>query len=54
MVILVQSKKNIIEPTDFFGRFGPFNLKELEFNVCRIADHHNGEEDSKLDDKGGQ
>ena len=24
-----------IKPTDFFGCFGPFNLKELEFDVCR-------------------
>ena len=39
-----------IEPTDFFGHFGPFNLKELEFNVCRITDHHNGKGDSRLDD----
>ena len=30
--------ENSIEPTDFFGCFGPFNLKELEFDVCRIAD----------------
>ena len=30
-----------IEPTDFFGYFGPFNLKELEFDVYRIADCHN-------------
>ena len=42
---------NSIEPTDFFGHFSPFNLKELEFNVCRIADHHNGEDDSRLDNK---
>ena len=32
--------KNRIKPTYFFGHFGPFNLKELEFDVCRIADHH--------------
>ena len=32
---------NSIEPTDFFGCFSPFNLKELEFNECRITDHHN-------------
>ena len=51
MVILVQSMKNSIEPTDFFGCFGPFNLKELEFDVCRIADCHNNEEDSRLDDE---
>ena len=41
---------NSIEPTDIFGPFSPFNLKDLEFNVCRIADHHNGEDDSRLDD----
>ena len=27
---------NTIEPTDFFGHFSPFDLKELEFNMCRI------------------
>ena len=42
--------ENSIELTDFFGHFGPFNLKELGFNVCRVADHHNGEDDSRLDD----
>ena len=36
---------NSIEPTDFFGCFGLFNLKELEFNVCRITDHHNNVDD---------
>ena len=30
--------ENSIEPTDFFGHFGQFNPKELEFDVCRIAD----------------
>ena len=40
---------NSIEPTDFFGRFSPFDLKELEFNVCRIADHHNDINNSNLD-----
>ena len=40
---------NSIEPTDFFGRFSPFNLRELEFDVCRITDHHNDEDDSRLD-----
>ena len=43
--------ENSIKPTDFFGHFSPFNLKELEFDVGRIADHHNGEEDSRLDDE---
>ena len=42
---------NSIEPADFFGCFSPFNLKELGFNVCRVADHHNSEDDSRLDDK---
>ena len=42
--------KDNIEPTDFFAHFGPFNLKELEFDVCRIADHHNGDDDLRLDD----
>ena len=40
---------NSIEPTDFFGYFSPFDLKELEFNVCRIADCHNNINDSRLD-----
>ena len=39
-----------VKPTDFFACYGPFNLKELEFNVCRIADHHSGEDDSRLND----
>ena len=42
---------NIIEPTYFFGCFSSFNLKELEFDVCRVADHHNNINDSRLDDK---
>ena len=42
---------NRIKPTDFFGCFSPFNLRELEFDVCRIADHHNGENDSRLDEE---
>ena len=40
-----------IKPRDFFGHFSPFNLKELEFDVCRIADHHNNEDDSRLDNE---
>ena len=32
-----------------FGHSSPFDLKELEFDVCRIADCHNGEDDSRLD-----
>ena len=28
--------ENSIKPMDFFGHFGPFNLKELEFDVCRL------------------
>ena len=35
---------NKIEPTDFFSCLSQFNLRELEFDVCRIADCHNGEE----------
>ena len=42
--------KDNIKPTLFFACFIPFYLKELEFNVCRIADHYNGEDDSRLDD----
>ena len=40
---------NKIKPTDFFGCFSPFNIRELEFYVCRIADHHNSKDDSRLD-----
>ena len=40
---------NSIEPTDFFGHFSPFDPKELEFDVCRIADCHNDINDSRLD-----
>ena len=39
-----------VKPTDFFGNFGPFDLKELEFKVCRMADCHNGEDDFRLED----
>ena len=42
---------NSIEPTDFMGCFSPFNRMELEFDVYRAADHHNNEDDSRLDDK---
>ena len=42
---------NSIEPTDFFGCFSPFTFKELEFDVCRVVDHHNSENDSRLDDE---
>ena len=44
---------NKVKPTDFYGHFSPFNLRDwdLEFNVCRIADHHNGENDSRLNEK---
>ena len=39
---------NSIEPMGFFGCFSPFNLKELEFDVCRIADCHNNVDNSRL------
>ena len=35
---------NNTKPTDFFGCFSPFDLRELEFNVCRVTDHHNSED----------
>ena len=38
-----------VKPTDFFAHFGPFDLKELEFDVCRISDHHNSDNDSRLE-----
>ena len=37
-----------IQATDFFSCLGPFNLKRLEFGVCRVADHHNGKNDLRL------
>ena len=40
-----------IELTDFVGCFSPFNLDELESKVCKIADQHDGIDDSRLDDK---
>ena len=39
-----------IKLTDFIGHFGPFNLKESEFNVWRIVDHHNCKTYLRLDD----
>ena len=33
---------NSIKSIDFLGSFSPFNLKELEFDVCRIPDCHTG------------
>ena len=41
-VILVQSTKITLNPQITLRVISPFNLKELEFHVCRIADHHNG------------
>ena len=44
--------KNSIRPTDFFGDFSPFNLKELEFNVDYVGlQITNAKEDSRLDDE---
>ena len=40
-----------IELPDFVGHFNPFNLDELEFQVCRIADKSDGLNDPRLDDK---
>ena len=31
--------------------FNPFILRELEFDVCRIAVHPNSEDDSMLDEE---
>ena len=42
---------NKIKPTDFFGCLSPFNLRDLKFNVCGIADHHSCKEDSRLDEE---
>ena len=40
-----------IELTEFVEHFSPFNLDELESNVCKIADQYDGIDDSRLDDK---
>ena len=39
------------QSTEFAGCFSPFNLDELELNFCRLVDHHDGEDDSRLDDE---
>ena len=38
-----------LESTEFVGRFCPFDLDELELQVCKIMDHLEDEEDSRLD-----
>ena len=40
---------NKVGPTDFSDHFSPFDLRDLESDVCRITDHHNGEDDSRVD-----
>ena len=40
-----------IEPTELVGNFSPFNLDELDINVCRIADCKNDNDDSRLECK---
>ena len=39
-----------LESTEFVGHFCPFDLEELELQVCKIMDHLEDEEDSRLDD----
>ena len=39
-----------LESTEFEGWFCPFDLEELELQVCTIMDHLEDEEDSRLDD----
>ena len=39
-----------LESTEFVGCFCPFDLEELELQVCKIMDHLEDEEDSRLDD----
>ena len=50
MVISVQSMIIALNPQISLEIFSPFNLKELEFNVCRIADCHTNRDDSRVDD----
>ena len=40
-----------IESTEFAGHFSPFDLNELELKLCKLVDHHGGEDDSRLDDE---
>ena len=51
MVILMQSIIIKLNQQISFAIFSPFNLRELEFGVCGIADHHNGENDFRLDEE---
>ena len=39
-----------LESTEFMGHFCPFNLEELELKLCKIMDHHENVDDSRLDD----
>ena len=40
-----------IESMEFTGCFSPFDLNELELKVCKLEDHQNGQDDSRVDDK---
>ena len=39
-----------LESTEFVDHFCPFDLEELELEVCKIMDHPEDKEDSRLDD----
>ena len=39
-----------LESTESVGHFCPFDLEELELKVCKITDHHEGQDDSRLDE----
>ena len=41
---------NSLESTEFVGHFCPFDLEELELKVCKITDHHEGQDNSRLDE----
>ena len=43
-------QNNTLESTEFVGHFCPFELEELELQVCKIMDHLDDKEDSSLDD----
>ena len=38
------------ESTEFTSCFSPFDLNELELKVCKLEDHQNGQDDSRVDD----
>ena len=39
-----------LESTEFVGCFCPFDLEDLELKVCKITAHHEGQDNSRLDE----